>query len=101
MLEKHIETYLVKKVKEVLKGVAYKFTSPNRRSVPDRLCVVHGKVFFVELKATGKKSTESQLREQDRLIALDQYVYTIDSKAKVDTLVMIWYRHLQEKGILE
>jgi len=38
MLERVIEAYLVQKVKE-LGGIAYKFTSPQRRSVPDRLCL--------------------------------------------------------------
>lgn len=36
MLEKVIEAHLVKRVKEQ-GGIAYKFTSPQRRSVPDRL----------------------------------------------------------------
>lgn len=39
MLEKDIEAHLTKKVK-VAGGVAYKFTSPQRRSVPDRLVLL-------------------------------------------------------------
>lgn len=39
MLEKTIEAHLVKRVKE-RGGVAYKFTSPQRRSVPDRLVLM-------------------------------------------------------------
>lgn len=39
MLEKTIEAHLVKRVKE-RGGVAYKFTSPQRRSVPDRLVLL-------------------------------------------------------------
>lgn len=41
MLEKHIEAHLVKRVKEH-GGIAYKFTSPQRRSVPDRLVLRNG-----------------------------------------------------------
>jgi hypothetical protein len=39
VLEKQIEAYLVKRVKEA-GGIAYKFTSPQRRSVPDRLVLL-------------------------------------------------------------
>jgi hypothetical protein len=39
VLEKQIEAHLVKRVKEA-GGIAYKFTSPQRRSVPDRLVLL-------------------------------------------------------------
>lgn len=39
MLEKKVEEHLCKKVKE-FGGIAYKFTSPQRRSVPDRLVLL-------------------------------------------------------------
>jgi hypothetical protein len=88
MLEKVIEEHLRKKVKDVLKGIAYKFTSPSRRSVPDRLCLLPGgKAIFVELKAPGKKPTEGQLREHKRLRALGFQVDVIDSKEGVDEWV--------------
>ena len=62
MLEKDIEAAFVKRVKS-LGGTAEKFTSPNRRSVPDRLVTLPGGVVvFVELKAPGKKPTEAQER---------------------------------------
>lgn len=87
MLEKTIEAYLVKKVKAI-GGIAYKFTSPQRRSVPDRLCVLPGgKIFFVELKAPGKLPTRLQAKEHETLRALGQLVYVIDSKAGVDALL--------------
>ena len=41
MLEKDIEAAFVKRVKS-LGGTAEKFTSPNRRSVPDRLVTLPG-----------------------------------------------------------
>jgi hypothetical protein len=40
VLERPIEEHLVKRIK-AKGGIAYKFTSPQRRSVPDRL-VLHG-----------------------------------------------------------
>ena len=41
MLERDIEAYFVKKVKDA-GGVAMKFTSPQRRSVPDRIVLMPG-----------------------------------------------------------
>lgn len=84
MLERFIEAYLVKRVKEA-GGIAYKFTSPQRRSVPDRLVLLPGgRVEFVETKATGRKPTPMQLREHERLRALGFVVRVIDSKEQVD-----------------
>jgi VRR-NUC domain. len=60
MLEKEIEKYLVKRVKE-LGGRAYKFVSSGNDGVPDRLvCLPGGRVMFVELKAPGKTPTALQ-----------------------------------------
>ena len=47
--------------------LAYKFTSPARRSVPDRLFIKDGRVVFIEFKRPGGKLTEGQEREIDRL----------------------------------
>ncbi len=87
MLEKDIEAYLVKRVKD-LGGIAYKFTSPQRRSVPDRLCLLPGGfIFFVELKAPGKKPTPQQEREHLRIKALGIPCHVADSKQLVDTIL--------------
>ena len=84
MLERVIEAYLVKRVKEA-GGIAYKFTSPQRRSVPDRLVLLPGgKMQFVETKATGAKPTPMQEREHARLRALGFTVLVIDNKEEID-----------------
>lgn len=84
MLERDVEQHLVTRIKE-LGGVAYKFTSPARRSVPDRLVLLpDGKAIFVELKAPGKHPTELQKREHDRLRALGFRVLVLDSKGAVN-----------------
>jgi len=50
MKESYIESYLVRKVKE-LGGLCYKFVSPGNPGVPDRLIITPtGKTIFVELK---------------------------------------------------
>lgn len=74
-----------------------KFTSPARRSVPDRLrlgpippehrALVARYVSFVELKATGEKPTEAQEREHARLRALGFDVRVFDTTAGLDAYV--------------
>jgi len=84
MLETPIENALVKRVK-ALGGMAEKFTSPNRRSVPDRLVTLPGgRIIFVELKATGKKPTDAQLRDHARRRVLGHRVMVIDSMEQVN-----------------
>ena len=87
MLERDIERYLVRRVKD-LGGVAYKFTSPSRRGVPDRLCVFpDGISVFIECKAPGKKPTVLQTHEIERLRNLGQQVFVVDSKESIDEIV--------------
>ena len=79
MLEKDIENALVRKVKK-LGGMCEKFTSPGRRSVPDRIITMpNGKIVFVEVKNTGKKPTELQLRDHERRRSLGCDVRVIDN----------------------
>ena len=88
MLEKHIEKWFTERVKyrsgrkngHSKSGICYKFTSPARRNVPDRMVVLEGgELFFVEFKAPGKKPNVGQQREIERLRNLGQTVYVIDS----------------------
>ncbi len=82
MLERDIEAYLVKRCKEI-GALCDKFTSPSRRSVPDRLITFGARVLFVELKATGKKPTEAQVRDHGRRRAAGAEVVWLDSKEAV------------------
>jgi len=85
--EKIIEDYLRDQVKAI-GGKAYKFVSPGNAGVPDRLvCLPGGKVLFVELKGTGRKSTPLQTKRQQEFIKLSQLVYVADSKNDVDSLI--------------
>ena len=84
MLEKTIEQALVKRVKD-LGGMAEKYVSVNRRSVPDRLVTLpDGRIIFVELKAPGKKPTDAQLRDHLRRRLLGCDVRVIDSLEQVN-----------------
>lgn len=89
MLERDVEAWLVGEAKR-RGGIAYKFTSPQRRSVPDRIrlmpvpeedrAVVAKYISFVETKAPGKKPTEAQIREHERLRELGFAVFVMDQK---------------------
>lgn len=86
MLERDIEAYLVKRCKEI-GALCDKFTSPQRRSVPDRLITFGGNLPFVETKATGKKPTEAQVRDHDRRRASGAEVVWLDSCEAVDVVI--------------
>ena len=97
MLEAKIEAAVCDYAKT--KGfLVYKFTSPNRAAVPDRMFVQSdGAVFFIEFKATGKKPTPAQGREHTRLRGHNVDVYVVDSiesgKLLIDTSIAgIWRR---------
>jgi len=77
MRESDIERELVRAV-QAAGGIAYKFTSPQRRSVPDRIVVLGGRVRFVEIKAPGRKPTPAQAREHARIEAAGGVVRVID-----------------------
>ena len=86
-LETVVEAYFVKEVKKY-GGIAYKFTSPARRSVPDRIVVLNGGItHFVELKTIGGKVSSGQRREIARLRDLGHTVYVIWTKEGVNKYI--------------
>ena len=87
MRESTVEQYLVDEV-ALLGGRAYKFNSPARKNVPDRIVMMPGGLLvFVELKQPGKKATKAQAREHDRFRDLGQKVFVLDSKDAVDWFI--------------
>lgn len=90
MREKEIEQYLVKKVKEI-GGKAFKFVSPGNAGVPDRMvCLPGGRIFFVELKAPGGKTTALQDLQIKKLYDLGFNVMVTDNKETIDRLIEFW-----------
>jgi len=91
MLEKQIESKVCDYAKE--HGLlVYKFTSPNRMAVPDRLFVrPDGVIFFIEFKREGQRPTPAQEREHDRLLGHRVNVFVADSvdsgKLVIDMMV--------------
>lgn len=59
----------------------YKFSSPGRRHVVDRIWVTpRGRVLWVEFKAPGERPRTGQDRERVRLRRRGQLAYTIDDR---------------------
>ena len=90
MLEKDIEDKVCRYARG--KGMlAYKFTSPSRAAVPDRLFITKlGVFFFIEFKRTGMKPTPAQTREHEKINNSNAHVYVIDNvedgKSLIDLL---------------
>lgn len=83
-MEKHIEAYLVRRIKAI-GGVAYKFTSPAHRGVADRIvCLPDGKTWFVELKAPGGRLSPLQKVFADDMTRLRQKYVCLWSKEHID-----------------
>lgn len=79
-LEKVIEQKVCDHAKK-LGCLVYKFTSPSRRSVPDRLFILpEGRgCFFVEFKRGGQKPTKAQEIEIAKIRAQGATVFIIDN----------------------
>jgi len=83
--EKDTEKYLCSEVERRMQGIAYKFNSPQRRNVPDRLCILpKGRHFFVEVKSEGKQPTKGQVREMVRLQNMGHPAWVVRTKREVD-----------------
>lgn len=92
MLEKDVEKRLCKRVQEV-GGIAYKFSSPARRSVPDRICIFpDGDLVFAEVKQPNGVVTKLQRHEHKILINLRQTVIVIYDYRDVDMFIRMWER---------
>lgn len=92
-LEKVIEQKVCAYAKE--QGIlVYKFTSPARRSVPDRLFIPPDgrEVFFIEFKRLGQKPTPAQDVEIDKIKRQGVPVFLVDTvaagKIAVDTMML-------------
>lgn len=78
LLEKELEAKLRDTVKR-MGGRAYKFTSPGNTGVPDRMVIFpNGQIGFIELKQIGKKPTQNQRLQMNRLSVLGCKVYLLD-----------------------
>lgn len=86
MLERDVE----KRVGDYAKAKGFwhrKFTSPQRRGVPDRIFARCGRVFWIEFKAAGKKPTPLQLSEIAKMRAVGLTVFVVDNVEDGKTII--------------
>ena len=84
MRERTIEQYLTQRVR-AMKGIAYKFSSPGRGGVADRIvCLPNGQTWFIELKAPGGRLSPLQKIFADDMARLGQRYVCLWSKEDVD-----------------
>ena len=100
MLESTIERRLVERVKQ-LGGMALKFTSPGHAGVPDRIVIVPGHVYFVELKQLHGSLTPLQIETHNRLRDLGVDVRTLYGKDYVDGFLEEVKRAFQSVSVPE
>ena len=80
MNEKLIEKKLREEVKK-MGGIALKFYSEFNTGYPDRIVLMPGgRIYFVELKSTGKKMSPIQKVMADKLKSLGFGVFLIDDE---------------------
>lgn len=85
--EKAVEKHLIKRMKAI-RGQSYKWSSPNNRGVPDRICIFPGGVIvFVEVKSEGKVPSKLQKLIHQELELLVDEVRVVDTKAGVDDFI--------------
>ncbi|MBF0778163.1 VRR-NUC domain-containing protein [Streptococcus cuniculi] len=82
--ERDIENYLKRKCR----GLCLKFTSPGTIGVPDRIIINQRGVFFVEVKASGKKPRKSQQILHKKFERLGHKVWVVDSYESVDRALL-------------
>ena len=77
-----LESYIESKVCDYAKSkgcLVYKFTSPSRRSVPDRMFIAPGgHVWFIEFKRLGLKPTPGQEVEIEKIRSKGGIVRVVD-----------------------
>jgi hypothetical protein len=84
MLERDIERYLLKRV-EACGGRAYKFVSPGRAGVADRIvCLPNGETWFVEVKTEGGRLSALQKVFAEDMIRMNQRYVVVWSKESID-----------------
>lgn len=86
MKERNLETLLTQKIKN-MGGLCWKFVSPGIVGVPDRICILDGRVVFVEVKTTGRKPRPNQQRRIQQLRDQGIPVFVVDGMSGVEEVL--------------
>lgn len=92
-VEKKLEKKIQVEVKKI-GGLAIKIWCLSFSGLPDRLVLLNGHVWFVELKSTGRKPTPLQLRAHGLLRRLGFDVFVIDSEDKLKKFIKLIHGNL-------
>lgn len=84
--ESDIEHLLCRAV-EAIGGKAFKFTAPGNAGVPDRVVLIGGRAYFVEVKAPGEQLRPLQCYRQRQFARLGFTIHVIDSPTKVTEFI--------------
>lgn len=87
--ERDVERYLVKEC-EKRGWLCWKFVSPGRRGVPDRIVIRPGSVAFVEVKRKGGRISPLQIRRIEELIRLLIPARVVETKGEIDEMIREW-----------
>lgn len=84
MYERELEKRLGKAIR-ARKGIYMKFVSPNCRGVPDRIILLNGKTFFIEVKRPGGVISPIQklMIKRLRRIGVPAFVIENDDELKL------------------
>ena len=85
--EKTLEQKLVREIQR-LGGWSIKILSIHVSGLPDRVCLLPGgRIFFAEIKTTGRKPTKIQLHIHKRIRSLGFQVEVVDSLEKINNIL--------------
>jgi len=85
--EKKLEKYLAEQIRKA-GGWSLKLLSVHVTGLPDRLCLFPGgKMFFAEMKTTGKKPTKMQTLVHNRLRAMGFKVVVLDNINDINQII--------------
>ena len=88
-MERDVEKHFIWTV-ERMGGITYKFTSPGRKGVADRIaCLPDGSTWFVELKTKGGRLSPLQKMFAADMAALNQRYMCIWTKEQVNEFAAI------------
>ena len=88
-MERNVEKHFIWTV-ERMGGITYKFTSPGRKGVADRIaCLPDGSTWFVELKTKGGRLSPLQKMFAADMAALNQKYACLWTKEQVNEFAAI------------
>lgn len=85
--ENKVEKYLHQQI-TALGGLTRKWVAPGRDGVPDRICIVKGRFWLVEVKTVDGKCSPPQLREHTRLRDAGADVRVVYGEQDVDKFIV-------------